>query len=356
LRLAGFGLPGHDPTPIEIAGEEGSGFLSSLASQRLTGVALAAAEAGSFSLDKEQREDLIARQRQAMWWALIIERKLLVLAERFTDADIEVVALKGPAIAHTVYPDPSWRPFGDLDVLVRTTDWPRAIALLGQLGFDRRLPEPSPGFDEQFGKAAVHTNGDGVEVDLHRALVVGPFGLWAKPDELFGHLVRFELGGRTLRRLDDTALLLHAAMHASLGWRPPLLWTLRDVVQVAWSGRVDWDEVANLARRWRLRAVVRHALQTASETLEVGLPAEAKPILAASPDRREQRALESYVTERRGRGGTELATIQAIPGLRGKAAYVRMLLLPRRDFLAARGGGSVRRLLVPMRWFLGRRR
>jgi hypothetical protein len=355
VRVAGFGLPGGGEHPIEGPREQWPGFLSSLSSQRLTGVALAAAESGSLALDEGQLEDLIAQQGQAMRWALTIERKLLTLAERFTDAGVEVVALKGPTMAHTVYPDPSWRPFGDLDLLVRTTDWRRALDVLIDLGFERRLPEPRPGFDERFGKAAVHTNGDGVEIDLHRTLVVGPFGLWARPDELFRRAVRFELGGRTLRRLDDTALLLHACMHATLGWHPPLLWTLRDVAQVAWSGRVDWNELADLAQRWRLRAVVRHALLTASETIEVSLPTEAGPWISTEPPRREVRALESYVTEHRGRGGTELAMFRAIPGLAGKFTYARMLLFPGRAFLAARGRGPFARLLVPVRWLTGRR-
>jgi hypothetical protein len=224
------------------------------------------------------------------------------------------------------------------------------------LSFRRRLPEPRRGFDERFGKAAVHTNGDGIEVDLHRTLVIGPFGLWIEPDELVRRSVRFSLGGQDLRRLDDTALMLHACMHASLGWRPPLLWTLRDVAQVAWSGRVDWDELVELSRRWRLRAVLRHALEATSEALEVRLPAEASAVLAVDPPRGERRALDSYVTERRERGGTELSTLRAIPGVGGKVAYVRALLFPRREFLSARGRGPLRRLMVPVRWFAGRRR
>jgi hypothetical protein len=354
--VGGFGLPGQEPADVEISPKEWRGFVLSASTGRMVGIAVAAAEAGRLRLTGDQTEELLDRHRDAMLWALAIERRLLGLAEAFEAAGVRPLVLKGPALAHTMYPDPSWRVFGDLDLLVPTSSWRRALDVLAGLGFERRLPEPRPGFDERFGKAAVHANGDGMEIDLHRTLVIGPFGLWARPEELFRRAATFELGGRMLGRLDDTAILLHACMHASLGWRPPLLWTLRDVAQVAWSGRIDWEELADLARRWRLRAVVSHALRTASETLEVSLPVEAASLLGAKSRRRERRALESYVTDRRGRGGTELATLQAIPGLRGKAAYLRMLLFPGRDFLAARGRGSVRRLFVPVRWLAGRRR
>lgn len=354
--VGGFGFPGAEHAPVDVPADSWPSFVAKLSSGRMTGIAVAAAAAGHLRLTDEQADELLGRHREAMVWALTIERRLLELAEAFEDAGVGMLVLKGPAIAHSMYPDPSWRAFGDLDLLVPTSSWSRALEVLAGLGFERRLPEPRPGFDERFGKAAVHTNRDGAEVDLHRTLVLGPFGLWVKPDELASRSVPFSLGGRTLRRLDDTSLLLHASVHASLGWRPPLLWTLRDVAQVAWSGRVDWDELAELARRWRLQAVLRHALEAASEGLEVSLPVEAGRLLTSPPPRRERRVLESYITERRGRGGTELATLKAIPGLRGKAAYIRALLFPGRAFIAARGRSPLRRLLIPVRWVTGRRR
>ena len=64
--------------------------------------------------------------------------------------------------------------------------------------------------------------------------------------------------------------------------------------------------------------------------------------------------MRAYVTERRRAGGTALATLMAIPGIRGKLAYARHLLFPSTEFLAARAPGGrpsrLRRLLVPLRW------
>ena len=37
----------------------------------------------------------------------------------------------------------------------------------------------------RFGKAICHSDQEGLQVDLHRSLVVGPFGMWMRPDELF---------------------------------------------------------------------------------------------------------------------------------------------------------------------------
>jgi hypothetical protein len=197
-------------------------------------------------------------------------------------------------------------------------------------------------------------------VDLHRTLVVGPFGLWIDLDELFAGTALFSVGGRTLRRLDDSSLFLHACIHASLGWWPPLLMPVRDVAQVASSAKVDWGVVAERTRRWRLSSVVRHALETASDMLGAAVPEEAGSVMAIKPRRGEVRALNAYITDRRQRGGTAVSVLRAIPSLRGKLAYARALLFPSRDFLAARQRNGrpsyLRRLAIPVRWFTGRHR
>ena len=360
-RIAAFGLDeNNNQVALSISHEEWLVFLSTLYQQRLTGFAVAAAEEGSLNLASGQAEELLDRHRDAMLQVLALERHLVTLSEALEEAGVEMVLLKGSALAHTVYPDPSWRPFADLDFLVRGQDFQRAIQVLADRGFNRALPEPRARFDVRFGKAAELYGPGGLTIDLHRTLVVGPFGLWIDLDELFAGTTSFSLGGRSLRRLDDTGLFLHACIHASLGWWPPLLMPVRDVAQVATSAEVDWDLVAARTRRWRLAAVVRHAINTASEFLGASFPEETKGLTAIPSRRRERRVLEAYITNKRQRGGTATSTFRAIPGLPAKIAYARALLFPDRAFLSARqrnGRGSyLRRLAIPISWLTRRHR
>jgi len=357
--VASFGI--GEPRDLGAApGDDWSGFLASLEVHRLTGLALAAVDAGALRLTTEQVEDLTKRHGEAMASALTIERELLQVGAVLREAGVDAIVLKGPAVAHSAYPDPSWRPFGDLDLLVRTSDWRRACEALERSGRRRRLPEPRPGFDERFGKAAVHRGPSGIEVDLHRTLVVGPFGLWIRPDEVFEHTAPLPLGGRMFERLDDTCLMLHACVHASLGWRVPFLWTVRDVIQIALTAGVDWEALATLAESWRIQVVVQHALMTATAVFGVPMPAGPETVMALSSRRSERRALDAYVTEQRTRGGTAVSTLRAIPGVAPKAAYVRALLFPRRDFLMHRDDSRkpsyVRRWMTAIRWMAARRK
>lgn len=361
-RIAAWGLP--DATsgrPIDVADGMWPGVLAHLAAQRVSGLAVAAAAGCTLQVPGAWRDALRSQHRAAMAWCLSVERTVLRVARWFGDAGVPFVVLKGLALAHTLYPDPTWRAFGDLDLLVHTRDWRRACAVLEQRGYPRELPEPRRGFDERFGKAAVFLTEEGVQVDLHRTLVLGPFGLWMDPAELFDHTATFTLGGREFRRLDDTATLLNVALHAVLGSSPPRLVPLRDLLQVVRHGAVDWALLGDWAVRWRMGAVLGSAFTRASEVLGSPVPPDARPLVGHEPGRRERRALEAYTSERRHRGGPAVTTLRAIPRVRDKAAYVRALVLPDRRFLEARGGqtgarGSyVRRLKVPLRWMTGNR-
>jgi len=355
-RFAAHGLLGAgDVVPEQVGDDDWPIVLDQLSGERLTGIALAAAQDGRLLLSELQARALVDRHRESMLVALALERRLLEVAVAFERAGIDVVVLKGPALAHTFYPDPAWRCFGDLDLLVPTHRWDRALGVVREVGYTRDTPEPRRGFDVRFGKAATHSDARGLVLDLHRTLAEAPFGLWLEPDRLFERTRPFSLGGVRLRRLDDTAAFLHACVHASLGSRQFLL-PLRDVGQIAAFGEVDWDVAAKLTERWRLRAVVRHSTDSLRSKLGVELPAEALAIANGPVSRSEVRALDAFSTTRRDHGGEAIAAFWGLPGVRRKAAYVRALAFPERRFLAARGQRSyASRWLIPLRW-VGRTR
>jgi hypothetical protein len=161
------------------------------------------------------------------------------------------------------------------------------------------------------------------------------------PQDPFERTDVFSLGGRQLQRLDDIAAFVHACMHAVLGYRPPLLVPLRDVAELAWGKVSDWSHVRELARRWRTTTVVKHALDEVVATLSLDIPVDARfAVRSADASRRERLALYAYTTSWRTRGGKATTSLLAIRGLGAKAAYVRALLVPEREFLAFREGGD----------------
>lgn len=354
--IASFGLPGvPEPQPSTLSDPDWERLFSLVQDERITGLAIESVAAGWLDLSDQQTERLYTTHRDAMAWSLLIERKLVGLAEVFDLEGIAFVVLKGASVARTMYAEPCLRSFGDLDLLVRSADYARACALLERLGHVRQRPEPRPRFEARFGKGSVHIHpNDRIEVDLHRTLVLGPFGLWIDPEELLDRSATFELAARKIPRLDDTGMLLNVAMHASLGRSESRLVPLRDVVEVAERGAIEWQTLSSWVASWRLRAVFQHAFREAADVLGGPLGAEALPFLEASVNPGELRALTSYLGARRSEGATATGTMRAIPGIR-KVEYAFALAFPRREFLAARAlpgraPSYVRRLSIPLRW------
>jgi hypothetical protein len=331
--VARYGLSGAEgPAPLE--GNAWSLALATLAEQKVIGIAMAAADDGWLPVGDEQYAQLAHRERNAMAWCLELERRLLEIADVFGDEGIEFVVLKGPALAHTVYPDPSWRTFNDLDLLVRTSQWEKTCDVLEKrFGWPRRLPEPRPGFDVRFGKGAVFTTESGQQVDLHRNLAQGPFGVWIRPDELFGRTAEFTIAHATVQRLDASAAFVHACIHAVLGDARPNLVQLRDVVQTQ-RAPLDTAWLARVSDEWRIGPVIARATD-AARRLDPG----ARDDVAAVSKDTSSWALAAYELGRRGRLRMHLAMVRAIPGVEQKARYVRDLAVPRQEFTLARGRG-----------------
>ena len=204
-RVAAFGLAGAPaPDPVVPSDHMWTRLFGLVQDERITGLAIESVAEGWLDLTDEQTEQLFAAHRDAMMWALLIERKLVGLADEFARDGIGFAVLKGASVARTVYAEPCLRSFGDVDLLVRTADYERACALLGRLGHERQRPEPRPGFEARFGKGSVHRHPDDrIEVDLHRTLVLGPFGLWIDPEELID-TARDLRAGRAGRSTDST--------------------------------------------------------------------------------------------------------------------------------------------------------
>ncbi len=195
--------------------------------------------------------------------ALFLERALIEVWQTFASTGIAARVLKGPAVAHTGYPDPSMRGFGDIDVLVSSDDFDRALFHLAAGGATRRYPEPRAGFTKRFGKGVAMLRTDGYEIDLHRTFVAGPYGLLIDLGSLFAKSTPFTIAGRVLLGLEREAQFVGACYHAVLGSARPRLVPLRDVLQIALANPFSFERARELWTDWHGGAVVALAVRQA---------------------------------------------------------------------------------------------
>lgn len=345
--IAASGLAGVHPSLPEVALGQADwrAVLDGVAVQRLAGLLARAIAGGHFAVTDDQAAE--AARLEVKWasQALALERVLIGVSERLDRAGLDHLVLKGPAFAHRLYPDPNLRSFADIDLLVPGGSFDDALATLVARGGRRRYDEPRPGFTARFGKGASVVTPGGYEIDVHRSFVAGPLGQRIDLASLFASAVPFTLADHPMRQLAPEEGFLHACYHAMLGSATPRLVPQRDLAEFVLGMGLDVDRVLRLARAWHGQAVVARAVALAWSTF--ALPHDhqlAAWALAYRPSPAEERAMAVSAGSGRSYEGEAVATVSAISGTRNKAAYLRAVLFPDRDYLRRREGSYRARL------------
>jgi hypothetical protein len=151
--------------------------MDDIVAHRISGLALSAArealEPGDPILDDLRRAQLRGGVRSAM-----VEGHAAQANAALDRMKIPYVVTKGPGIA-SLYPNPAWRPFRDIDVLVRPRDFRRAMEVFETLGFAEHASLRQPrGYFDRFCREAVNLlREDGAAIDLHHHV---PPWIWGK--------------------------------------------------------------------------------------------------------------------------------------------------------------------------------
>lgn len=206
---------------------------------------------------------------------------LTQIIEGFTEFSIEVVVLKGPAVALMAYGQICHREFTDLDLLVHPADLNRARLVLDSLGY-RLASEDVLNHSGQKDIQLVREVDDTL-VELHWALnsrlnrfPLESTGIWSR-------LNTVDLLGTPIRTLnvEDTliALSIHASKHrwASLKW-------LFDIAQIL-TGKadtLDWDALLQRCRAVGCTRTLLFGIQLASLLFDVKRPPRIAPLLSTN--------------------------------------------------------------------------
>lgn len=135
---------------------------------------------------------------------------LVELLRALDRAGVQPFVLKGAALAHLVYDDPSHRPMGDLDLLVRPAESGLAASVLAELGFGPRPGARPDGRHTAFVRD--QPGGTGV-VELHDNLFPPGHRLARQLDRLTAEPLVFAIDGTPARTLGPAATLEHLCAH-----------------------------------------------------------------------------------------------------------------------------------------------
>ncbi len=200
--------------------------------------------------DRTARQVLDQADRQAWASAAGLMAAAVPAVRALREAGIEVVLLKGAALAATVYPHLGARPFGDVDLLVRPEEFARTGATLMTIGWtSSSLPGPA----DAIAHARSYAGPSRGLIDVHRYLL--PDTPWPEVDDpLWKRRVPVSAHGLDAHVLGAADQVLHLCVHG-LRWSPVHAATW--LADAAWTIRaagpsLDWAVLVDEARRRRL--------------------------------------------------------------------------------------------------------
>ncbi|MGB5342667.1 MAG: nucleotidyltransferase family protein [Thermoanaerobaculia bacterium] len=221
---------------------------------------------------------------QRVRFFFFLQPELLRVLEGMGSAGVEIIPLKGAFLMNTVYPEVSLRPVGDLDLLAREKDLPRAMETLAELGYRSKTgSEMLPrGADEDYHYCPRALSPDGaVEIELHRHVVRRQTPLYFPVERFWERSAGGEIEGRPARVLAGRDLVTHLCLAFFLDRRRRTrgYGSLRQLVDLSESIRhfeldIDWEGMTKEYTGEALQAPLYVALRAAQELLGAPVPAE----------------------------------------------------------------------------------
>lgn len=172
-------------------------------------------------------------------------RALLEIAGRLNRHGINVLVLKGAALAHLIYDDPALRPMRDIDILVAPEQLNRASALVSELGYEatsgnpplrdhHHLPTVSRTMDRLLVSVEIHYNA--LTRDNIGSIRVGSLTEPAR---------EFAVADATLLTLGHIDMLRHLCRHILEPGESTKIGSALDIMMYAarCAGELDWPRL-----------------------------------------------------------------------------------------------------------------
>jgi hypothetical protein len=230
-------------------------------------------------VDRDQLSEL----RSIYQMATLSHQRCLTELHSMTSAleGLTWMVVKGPVLTELGYGDPGARLYEDLDIVVAAGNLVpslQAIELAGGQVTDLNWP-----MMVKLRRAEIPMYlPQGMLADLHWHLLVTPNirARFSMPmSEVFERRRTLLITGIEVDTLDPVDGLLYLCLHGSLSGGDQLVW-LKDLERMIASERIDWDELARRARRYRVDLVAAMQLERARAVLAAEVPESLPTALA----------------------------------------------------------------------------
>jgi hypothetical protein len=203
-----------------------------------------------------------------------------------SDSGVPALVLKGPALGNSIYPNSMLRPYGDLDIVCRESDWTTTHATLASMGFEPvdGLSAPPPKVWDR--KAYYHTQyyrpNEAILVEVHYDL--WQIGLRPKlGDEFWRRAVPVTIAGTAARMLAPEDQVLHLCVHLHHHGYKRLIWFTDLALLLRGCPDLDWKYVVWAAQQEGVGPSIYYGLTYLAQLLGVAAPGWVLDALRPSP-------------------------------------------------------------------------
>lgn len=192
---------------------------------------------------------------------------------------IQVIALKGAALAGQVYGNLGLRPMMDIDLLVRINDVHETRALLRECDFHQIGQELSPGTALAYENELSYSKRDRIQwqLELHWSLFNSPYYQRHLAEECIWQAAEpITIGGAPAYSLSPEWTLLHLCGHMALHHRRAGLLWWNDIADAIgyYTERFNWDELMTLAETAHLVRPLQSILPAMAKDWHAQVPVE----------------------------------------------------------------------------------
>jgi Uncharacterised nucleotidyltransferase len=217
--------------------------------------------------------------------ALFLSRELIRIVDSLSDRGIEAMPYKGLALAELAYGDIALRHVGDIDLLIRSHDFPRIRDAVRDLGYKPHL-SLSPAEERAYLQSGYECAFDGAAgpnlLEVQWAIQPSFYAIDFDMDALFHRAVTITVAGHPMKTPSSEDLLLVLSAHAAKHVWGRLIW-LCDIARIMNFPTLDWTWIAAQANALGIVRILRVTLQLANRLLSAAIPPAAQANLPEDP-------------------------------------------------------------------------
>jgi hypothetical protein len=230
---------------------------------------------------QEVRQELRAKRRTQILFCMSLNAKLFRLLEKFPEASLEAMVVKGPVLSARAYGDPGMRRYEDLDLLVRQRDILRFTELLTAEGYEPKVPPRAIRAGRVPGEYLFKWPGTNRRIELHTEETLRYFPRRLPVEDFFARRVSESIDGHAVPALCAEDELVLVSVHNAKHFWERLMWVADVAGLIASQEELDWERALSTAREVDAERMLILGLRLAEQVLRVKVPEKMESVVRA---------------------------------------------------------------------------